>query len=529
MNMKFEHAPGGAMAIHAKVQNQLVFKADGTLESATKPDLKTASPETLATVGAVREMNRMPLFFQGIHNGTREGLQRVYKGCATPNDAIQISALTHPELVKAVLRGDVATCDEAAFQADPYKRGMWSRGTAYLDGAGKPQGWVRTPDLNQAMPDSLPPPFARGGADAKVGSTGKDTMRNVVGTAFQNSYASTGTVVETGAISGPFYAQLTTTKTLNLATISATTGPDVAPYRVGFDISKALPAGHTGTEFAPWHVYGVSYSITSNGVFNEGAIDAEQVMGEVLALQSKIGIAGQAKDLRCWATGTNALVSVTVDQIFLDSAGGQTIKLRGVDLTINTAAVGVNGLDTGALAANTWYSKWVISDGVNVRGLISLSATAPTLPVGYTHKARVGWIRTDASANKYPVPFTQAGTRVQLQKNVALASGLAGSISVPTFVPVSITAVVPVTAVAAGIGLTSGGSNSNSGCMAHPNNKAGTPVSTTNPPQISTSSASTTPVWANPTVLMLLESTNIFWASGIASGAVYCFGWEDSL
>ncbi len=283
MNMKFEHAPGGAMAIHAKVPNQLVFKADGTLESATKPDLKTASPETLATVGAVREMNRMPLFFQGIHNGTREGLQRVYKGCATPNDAIQISALTHPELVKAVLRGDVATCDEAAFQADPYQRGKWSRGTAYLDGAGKPQGWVRTPDLNQAMADSLPPPFARGGADAAAGWIGKDKMRNLVG-----HFVGGG---RNPALNMPLDRPLGVFAVANAdwgsSHPASATGNDTEEiYK--FDASLGLPAGHTGTEFAPWHIYGVSYSITSNGVFNEGAIDAEQVMGEVLHVAGRV-------------------------------------------------------------------------------------------------------------------------------------------------------------------------------------------------------------------------------------------------
>jgi len=58
-------------------------------------------------------------------------------------------------------------------------------------------------------------------------------------------------------------------------------------------------------------------------------------------------------------------------------------------------------LDTGSEAANTWYSLWAIHNPTTVTtaGLLSTSATAPTMPSGYTKKRRVGWIRNDASSN----------------------------------------------------------------------------------------------------------------------------------
>lgn len=65
------------------------------------------------------------------------------------------------------------------------------------------------------------------------------------------------------------------------------------------------------------------------------------------------------------------------------------------------AGDGNGGLDTGTVAANTAYHVWVIrrSDTGAVDGLLSLSATAPTMPTNYDAKRRVGAIITDGSSN----------------------------------------------------------------------------------------------------------------------------------
>lgn len=69
---------------------------------------------------------------------------------------------------------------------------------------------------------------------------------------------------------------------------------------------------------------------------------------------------------------------------------------------LNAAWVAGNngGLDTGAVAANTGYHVWMIynpTSGIS-DALFSTSATAPTMPGGYTKKRRIGWIRTDGSS-----------------------------------------------------------------------------------------------------------------------------------
>ena len=67
---------------------------------------------------------------------------------------------------------------------------------------------------------------------------------------------------------------------------------------------------------------------------------------------------------------------------------------------IDCATVGLNGLDTGSLAANTWYNVYAISkaSGATPGYLLSISGS-PTFPAGYTLKRRIGSIVTDSSAH----------------------------------------------------------------------------------------------------------------------------------
>src|SRR5260221_5524476 len=76
-------------------------------------------------------------------------------------------------------------------------------------------------------------------------------------------------------------------------------------------------------------------------------------------------------------------------------------------VVIDCATNGVNGLDTGALANNTWYHVFAILGGVAPATLASTSASSPTLPAGYTLKRRIGSFRTDGSA--HIIAFKQNG------------------------------------------------------------------------------------------------------------------------
>lgn len=77
-------------------------------------------------------------------------------------------------------------------------------------------------------------------------------------------------------------------------------------------------------------------------------------------------------------------------------------------ITIDITVSGIDGLDTGSEASDTWYFVWLIkhTDGT-VSGLLSLSSTSPTLPAGYTKKRRLGSIRNDTGSDI--IPFAQNG------------------------------------------------------------------------------------------------------------------------
>jgi len=92
---------------------------------------------------------------------------------------------------------------------------------------------------------------------------------------------------------------------------------------------------------------------------------------------------------------------VTKSYAIRDSTDTFTIKWVG-RFVLDITKSGAGGLDTGAEAADTWYSAWVIADttGVeSVAGIMTTSPTAPTLPSGYDVKALVGWVRNDAGSD----------------------------------------------------------------------------------------------------------------------------------
>lgn len=255
---------------------------------------------------------------------------------------------------------------------------------------------------------------------------------------------------------------------------------------------------------------------------------AETLVSNSAAVSSALSFSSLALS----ATGLSASVSVSAGELLLRAAAGAPRLVSGVSLTINTAATGANGLDTGALAGSTWYAVWVIWNGTTTAGLISTSATAPTMPSGYTHKARVGWIRTDGTASKFPLGFTQRGRRVQYLVNLSsnvpnfpqMASGAVGDTSAPVFTTIAVGNFVPSTAgvidVLARIG-------NNSSIIVAPSGQFGGVGSSSNPAPISLIVNATTYGGVIRGALVL-ESSNLFWAC-VGGGVVCCVGWEDNL
>jgi len=262
----------------------------------------------------------------------------------------------------------------------------------------------------------------------------------------------------------------------------------------------------------------------------------DAIRAMIAASIGSAALPGAFKNLKGDARGINNHTAVwTADKATLENAGGTGVKVSSVNVSIVSTASGANGLDTGAIAANTWYYDWIIYNPttVTVAGLRSLSATAPAMPSGYTYKARAGAVRTDSSGTKYLLQTLQLGRKAvyvplsgsNLTAPPQIASGSQGSITVPTWVSASVSSLVPTTATeiiaSAQNQVAVGGV-----ALLAPNNQYGAYGSTTSPPPLQAGGGNQLSV--NAFGSMVLESTNVYYASNHAGGTAFCYGWVDA-
>jgi hypothetical protein len=100
------------------------------------------------------------------------------------------------------------------------------------------------------------------------------------------------------------------------------------------------------------------------------------------------------------ATTPNTKLDVAAGSI-LDSTQAFQLTL-GSSVTINAAANGLNGLDTGSFAASTVYAVYLVADPVTQQAtgaVISASLTGPLMPFGYSAYALIGYAVSDASTH----------------------------------------------------------------------------------------------------------------------------------
>jgi hypothetical protein len=98
-----------------------------------------------------------------------------------------------------------------------------------------------------------------------------------------------------------------------------------------------------------------------------------------------------------WVSATSATVAAGRAR----NSTNESDIIMSAAVTLNAASVGLNGLDTGALANSSLYSLYVVGDSTlnHVPGvMLSLSSTQPLLPVGYDMFRKIGYFRTSGAA-----------------------------------------------------------------------------------------------------------------------------------
>lgn len=202
------------------------------------------------------------------------------------------------------------------------------------------------------------------------------------------------------------------------------------------------------------------------------------------------------------------VVTVTADQLYLKASATIAMRATSVSEAIDITASGASGLDTGA-EGNKWYYIYIIAkaDGT-VNGLLSASATSPTLPAGYIYYALVSAVHNTAGDF---VDFIQSGKDYAYTGGLTIASGNVGtawvSIDLTEFVPSSIS-----TNCYGSIG---------EGSSAITNNSSVADGYTTSAPN-KFNSGHRNSAW----FLDVLTANTIYWNSSSAADIIYLHGFE---
>lgn len=198
--------------------------------------------------------------------------------------------------------------------------------------------------------------------------------------------------------------------TLSAGVYSVTLSPAPTTYTAGMVVRfKADSANGTG---------GVDVNVNTIGAANiyknvnqelaPGDIAANQIVELIydgsnfqLQLKNHAAVVATSRNLLAFnnAGTPNSKVDVTADEVVLKDSNSAARVASSVSVTVDMTASGANGLDTGSEASGTWYYVWLIYNGTTVAGLFSTSATAPTLPSGYTFKALIGQCYNNGSSN----------------------------------------------------------------------------------------------------------------------------------
>lgn len=114
-------------------------------------------------------------------------------------------------------------------------------------------------------------------------------------------------------------------------------------------------------------------------------------------------------------------------------------------VTINTAATGAAGLDTGAMANDTFYAVYAIGDSYGIEpgsACISANLSAPLLPAGYDMYFRIGFIKSNGSAQILPFRQDGCGLDRWMWYDAPIATGITNGSSA-TYASVDCSASLP--------------------------------------------------------------------------------------
>lgn len=370
--------------------------------------------------------------------------------------------------------------------------------------------WLLCGDLTALSAGNVPVPAEQtitgGNHTFGSGDNGLFTKRSNSGTAMADTLPGTS-----GALSNGWFGFVNNVDA---------TGVDVIGVGSGGTINQGSSTGNINVfPGETWVIYS-----QGSGVYNT------MRLGGAVIQAAPVG--GSTRNFKSIVTSTTA-ATLSAGEIIVEDANGNTRRLSNVSQAYATGTSGAGGLDTGSIGASTWYYEYIIFNPgtATVKAMISLSATAPTLPSGYTFYKCTGEVRTDGSSNL--IGKQQQGNVCEYLVGTNLSglptiiSGSSGSLSTPTYTAASVSNFVPPTAIRIK-GVMSQTGSANGSTIAAPNSHYGALESTTNTPPVQAAVVSSTPPFSIP-FDWILQSTNVYYASDNSGGLLSCAGWMTNL
>lgn len=239
------------------------------------------------------------------------------------------------------------------------------------------------------------------------------------------SYVSASSFTVPGDQTSEFHVgrrlQFTTNAGAVYGTILTTAYTTLTTVTVSMDGASALDSGLSGVNLS---LLRADYPAVPNGI--SGASRVSGLSGNVNAATplTKYDLSAAAVAMR-------------------NAAGVLITRYTTGTLTCDLGLAGsaANGRDqSGAFSANSWVYLYFIWNGTTLATIASLSATAPTLPTGYTHYALATAIRWNASSNIMPTIVRGSYAYIDLAEGSArtLTAGTATAyttVNCATFAP----------------------------------------------------------------------------------------------
>jgi hypothetical protein len=244
--------------------------------------------------------------------------------------------------------------------------------------------------------------------------------------------------------------------------------------------------------------------------------------------------------------GATTNISITYDQVVIVDSNGRGIASLAGSFTCDCSSNGaLNKLDTGSIAATSEYHIFIIAkpDGTGVGSLASLSATAPTLPTGYSggFKYRIGcmitggastFLRTKQIGRKVQYVVTAGSTTTFMTRlTIANVGATLTAIQVQGSTGSGNAKNIPSTASAISIVVWEGGFN-NQRLMIFPSNDGGWVDASQTRFFGGTSMGAGTFTETQTLTEFQLESTSLYYTSTAAGGAtngIWVWGWTDKV